>query len=140
MNVRSILLALLLAAPPALLPAQDTASHPNPDANGLYHVGDGVSAPKVVSTVFPQVTEQARARQVAGSCTIGFTVDAKGRPQNVHIVESVAAAVAPEARPAALTLDDSALAAVRQYRFKPALYQGKPVPVDINIELSFRAQ
>ncbi len=92
-----------------------------------------------MSTVFPEVTEQARREKVAGSCTVGFTVDPRGRPQNVHIVTSVASAVTPESRPAALTLDDSALAAVRQYRFKPALYQGKPVPVEINIEPSFRA-
>jgi periplasmic protein TonB len=34
-------------------------------------------------------------------------------------------------------LDDEAIAAVRQYRFKPALYQGQPVAVQMVIEVDF---
>jgi TonB family protein len=35
-------------------------------------------------------------------------------------------------------LDEKALEAVRQYKFKPAVFNGKPVPVEINIEVNFR--
>jgi TonB family protein len=35
-------------------------------------------------------------------------------------------------------LDEKALEAVRQYKFKAATYQGKAVPVEINIEVNFR--
>jgi periplasmic protein TonB len=27
---------------------------------------------------------------------------------------------------------------VSQYRFAPAMYQGRPVPVEVNIEVNFR--
>jgi protein TonB len=34
-------------------------------------------------------------------------------------------------------LDEKAVEAVRQYKFKPSMYQGKPVPVEITIEVNF---
>jgi protein TonB len=35
-------------------------------------------------------------------------------------------------------LDEKAVEAVKQYKFKPAMMQGKPVPVEINIEVNFQ--
>jgi len=35
-------------------------------------------------------------------------------------------------------LDEKAIEAVKQYRFKPAMYDGHPVPVELNIEVSFK--
>ena len=39
---------------------------------------------------------------------------------------------------AALQLDQKALEAARQYRFGPATFQGKPVPVELNVEVNFQ--
>jgi protein TonB len=35
-------------------------------------------------------------------------------------------------------LDERALEAVREYKFKPAMENGKPVPVQLNIEVNFK--
>jgi len=35
-------------------------------------------------------------------------------------------------------LDEKAMEAVRRYRFKPAMNDGKPVPVMITVEVNFR--
>ena len=35
-------------------------------------------------------------------------------------------------------VDEKAMAAVKQYRFKPALEDGKPVLVELNIEVTFQ--
>jgi protein TonB len=35
-------------------------------------------------------------------------------------------------------LDQKALEAVRQYRFKPAMENGHPVPVQVNVEVQFQ--
>jgi len=35
-------------------------------------------------------------------------------------------------------LDEKAVEAVKQYKFKPATLQGKAVPVEVNIEVNFR--
>ena len=34
-------------------------------------------------------------------------------------------------------LDEKAIAAVKQYRFKPAMEGGKPVVVEVNVEVDF---
>ena len=35
-------------------------------------------------------------------------------------------------------LDEKAVAAVKQYRFKPAMENGKPVTVEMNVEVTFQ--
>ena len=35
-------------------------------------------------------------------------------------------------------LDEKAVAAVKQYRFKPAMEGGKPVMVEMNVEVTFQ--
>jgi TonB family protein len=41
-------------------------------------------------------------------------------------------------RPLGKGLDEKAIEAVRQYRFKPAMYEGHPVSVEVNIEVNFK--
>ena len=120
---------------------QDTAtasSRPNPDASGRYHIGDGVSAPQVIYSVDPEFTDKARKKKLSGTCTVGLLVDATGMPQDVHIVKSAAESVAPKLRSAARSLDEKSIEAVKQYKFKPAMYQGKPVPVETSVEIAYR--
>jgi periplasmic protein TonB len=45
--------------------------------------------------------------------------------------------VKPKLSKAAASLDPKALDAVRQYRFEPGTYDGKPVPVALTIDVSF---
>lgn len=44
----------------------------------------------------------------------------------------------PKLRKAAASLDEKAVDVVRQYRFKPGMYEGKAVPVAITIEVNFQ--
>lgn len=122
-------------------PGNDTSSkppRPNPDANGIYHVGDGVTAPVPTYEVEPEFTEQARKQKMIGVSGVALIVDVNGNATNVHIFQSMADTVKPKQRKAALSLDQKALEAVRQYKFSPAMYQGKPVPVEIHVEVNFQ--
>jgi protein TonB len=94
---------------------------------GLYHPGGGVSNPVLVYAPDPEFSDEARRAKYQGVCVVGLIVDAQGNPQRVRIV-----------RPLGMGLDEKALEAVRQYKFKPAVFNGKPVPVEINIEVNFR--
>jgi len=94
---------------------------------GLYHVGGGVMAPQVIYSVDPEFSDEARRAKYQGICGVELVVDAQGNPQRVRVV-----------RPLGMGLDEKAIEAVRQYKFKPAQYQGKSVPVDISIEVNFR--
>lgn len=111
---------------------------PNPDAAGTYQVRDGVSAPKVVYAKSPKYTFKARLKKVTGICVIAMIVDPQGMPRDVHVIRSIESSVDPTAHSAAKGLDANALDAVKQYRFEPATYQGKPVPVEVNVEVNFR--
>ena len=109
----------------------------NPDASGKYHVGDGVSAPQVIYSVDAQSTDKARKKGLGGTCVIGMLVDATGTPQDVHVITSIADSVAPKLRSIALGLDASAVSAAKQFRFKPAMYLGKAVPVETTAGITF---
>jgi TonB family protein len=95
--------------------------------SGVYRIGGGVSAPQVTYQIDPEYTDEARRAKFSGICIVGLIVDTSGVPRNVHVV-----------RPIGKGLDEKAVEAVRQYTFKPAMYQGHPVPVELNIEVSFR--
>jgi TonB family protein len=118
-------------------PANPTP-RPNPDASGIYHVGNGVTDPQVIYSVDPELTDKARKKKISGTCTIGLVVDIKGNPQDVHLVKSIAETVPPKLRPDAQSLDEKAVEAVKQYKFKPGVFQGKAVPVGTTLEINFR--
>lgn len=94
---------------------------------GLMKLGGGVSAPVLIYDPDPEFSDEARRAKYQGVCVVGLVVDSQGNPQQVHVV-----------RPLGMGLDEKAVEAVRQYKFKPAMYKGKPVPVEINIEVNFR--
>lgn len=94
---------------------------------GLMSVGGGVSAPQVLHAVDPVFTDEARRANFQGMASIQLIVDSQGYPQNVRVVRRLG-----------MGLDEKAVEAVRQYRFKPAMYQGHPVSVQMVIEVDFR--
>jgi protein TonB len=93
---------------------------------GLMSVGGGVSAPVVVHSVEPEFTQEARQANFQGSVAIQLIVDSQGNPQNVRLVRSLG-----------MGLEEKALEAIRQYKFRPAMYQGHPVAVQIVIDVAF---
>lgn len=120
-------------------PAKPPQPRPNPDANGTYHVGDGVTAPKIVYQVEPEFSEKARKQKVTGATRLAFIVETDGHVRDVRVTKSCADAFTNKKdREAALTLDQQAIKAANQYRFEPARYQGKPVPVEFSAEINFQ--
>jgi len=94
---------------------------------GPYHPGGGISTPKIIYSVDPEFSDEARRAKYQGVVVISLIVDAQGNPQHVRVVRQLG-----------MGLDEKAVEAVKQYKFKPALMQGKPVPVEINIEVNFQ--
>jgi TonB family protein len=94
---------------------------------GIYHVGGGVSNPILIYAPDPEFSDEARRAKYQGVCVVGLVVDPMGNPQRVHIV-----------RPLGMGLDEKAMEAVREYKFKPAQFKGKNVAVEVDIEVNFR--
>jgi periplasmic protein TonB len=93
---------------------------------GLMSVGGGVSAPMAIRTVEPEFTEEARRSNFQGNVSIRLIVDSQGNPQDVTLVSHLG-----------MGLEEKAIEAVRQYKFKPAMFQGHPVSVQIVIDVAF---
>ena len=147
MHVLSILLLTLFpfatatAAPrqqSALLSAQATPPIPAPDASGVYKVGHGVLPPRLLASVDPEYSEEARRARINAECSVALTVDVKGHPKDIHIVRSAAEGQPQDMQEAAATLDPKAVEAIKKYKFAPASLNGNPVPVSLTIEVSFR--
>jgi periplasmic protein TonB len=94
---------------------------------GLAKIGGGVSAPVLQYAPEPEFSEEARKAKASGNVLVNLIVDQQGHPQNVHVLRGVG-----------MGLDEKAVAAVEQYRFKPAMENGKPVPVQLNVEVNFQ--
>ena len=109
-------------------PAQgSTAVSSGGDSSEVYHIGGSVSAPAIISKVEPSFTEEARRAKKSGTCVLKLIVDATGHPQNIQVV-----------RPLGFGLDQKAIEAVQQWRFQPGVKDGKPVSVEIGLEVEFR--
>jgi periplasmic protein TonB len=94
---------------------------------GVFKVGGGISAPQAISTPDPEYTEEARRAKTQGTCTLWLIVDALGHPRDIRVVRGLGSG-----------LDAKAMEAVQQWRFDPALKDGKPVNVQISVEVAFR--
>jgi TonB family protein len=114
------------------------SSKPNPDASGKYHLGDGVTAPKLVFAPDPEFTAEARRKKLQGVVVVSLTVDTAGNPQDVRVARSMAEDVSKKDKQIAEGLDEKAVEAVKQYKFQAGQFQGKPVPVEIEIKVNFR--
>jgi TonB family protein len=95
--------------------------------NGVYRVGDGITAPRLIFKVEPQYTETARAAKFQGTVLLYIEVQPDGRAANIRVQRSLG-----------LGLDEKAIEAVQQWRFKPGTKDGSPVPVAATIEVNFR--
>ncbi len=94
---------------------------------GPMRVGGGVSAPSVLTSVDPEFSEEARKAKFQGNVLIGLWVGTDGKPSHVRVIRGVG-----------MGLDEKAVEAVQQYRFRPAMKDGKPVLVELNIEVNFQ--
>ena len=122
----------------AQTPAPQVSAAPQPDVTGAYRVGNGVSSPKLVFQVEPEFSEKARKLKIAGKCVMSALVGTSGLVQEVVTTQSLADKVPKKSREAALSLDEEARRAVGRYRFEPAMYQGKAVPVRVVIDVDFQ--
>jgi TonB family protein len=94
---------------------------------GVRKLGGDVTAPVVRKKPEPEYSPGARAMRYSGISMINFILGADGIPTKVNILH-----------PLGLGLDERAVEAVSQSRFKPAMEGGKPVAVELNVEVNFQ--
>jgi TonB family protein len=104
------------AAPPLWPPA------------GVYRVGRGITAPRVIKAARPTYPPEAVRAKIEGKVLLELVVQPDGTVGDVRVQRSLDRKTG---------LDDAAVKAVKEMRFAPATKDGVAVPVLTQIELSF---
>lgn len=92
----------------------------------VFRVGGGVIPPTVVARVEPQYTEEARKARYIGTVVVEGLVKADGTLDVIRIVRGLD-----------YGLTENAVDALKQWKFNPAIRNGKPAAVSLNIEVNF---
>jgi TonB family protein len=134
--MRSLLILILLvpwtvsfANPqPSQSLIQDQSAPPtSSDESTAAQVGGDVKAPVLVRSVDPKYPRAWFGKNTATDVLVGLIVSEKGLPENLHIVRS-----------GGVKFDKNAMETVSKYRFKPATKEGKPIPVHLNVDVSYQ--
>jgi TonB family protein len=117
-----------------LIPITDEITAVSPDPipsfkNGIARAGaGGITTPTCVYCPDPKYTSEARAAKYEGTVVLSVIVNAQGRAEQITV-----------AKGPGLGLEENAIKAVKDWKFKPATGpDGQPVAVRIPIEVTFR--
>jgi TonB family protein len=105
------------------LPLQGRESQPT-----VYEPGNGVVLPSVIKEVRPYYTEEAKQAHLEGAVLLDCAVASTGIPRDIIVSRSL---------DAVLGLDQAAIDALEQWRFKPGTKDGKAVDVHVHVEMTF---
>jgi TonB family protein len=95
---------------------------------GPYIAGGPVTPPMIIYQRIPAYTEAAREARIQGIVLLQAVVSKDGTVNSIKIVNGLG-----------YGLDESAVQTVgKEWRFKPGALNGKPVDVQVSIEISFR--
>jgi protein TonB len=97
---------------------------------GAYQIGNGVTTPTLLREVKPNYTGDAMRAKLQGVVEMECIVlpDGTVDPKSIKITRSL---------DSTFGLDQQAIIAVKQWRFRPGTFKGQPVPVIVNVELTF---
>ncbi|HKR84492.1 MAG TPA: energy transducer TonB [Terriglobales bacterium] len=94
---------------------------------GFYYPGPGVTAPHVIYNPDPEYSDEARRIKYQGNVVLSLIVDPMGNVRQIRVARSLG-----------MGLDEKAVEAVQKWRFAPGMKDGRPVAVQVNVEVTFR--
>jgi protein TonB len=89
--------------------------------------GHRITPPQLIYKVEPEFSEDARKAKFSGMVLLAIEVDAAGHPRAFRVIQSPG-----------LGLEEKAIDAVKQWRFRPGYQDGKPVVTGATVEVNFR--
>jgi TonB family protein len=110
------------SCPPA--PAGKTAWF---DTCKYQFIGGEVKAARPISIKDPSYTDYARRKKINGQVILAVALNAQGTVDDVKVVRSLEAG-----------LDQASIDAAKQWKFNPAMKDGKPVAVQFEAQTEFR--
>jgi hypothetical protein len=112
------------------LPAAASASQPTDDAAATTQtprISTGVTAPTLLRSIGITIPEGFPTDAIPVDAQFGLTltVDAKGEPQDIHVVKGI--------NP---FWDARIVEAVSKFHYHPGTIDAKPIPVDLNLTVN----
>ena len=98
-----------------------------PKDTSIKVVSEGMTPPRVLNSIDPSSNEYAQKYGIAGMELLRTVVDATGVPRQMAIQ-----------RPIGFGLDEKAVEAIKNSHFRPATVNGQPVPVVVDLVVTFR--
>jgi periplasmic protein TonB len=95
---------------------------------GAYREGNGVTSPVLIRETKPNYTGEAMRARIQGLVKLEAIVMPDGTVGDVRVVHSL---------DQQFGLDKEAIKTLREWRFRPGMRLGQPVPVLILVEISF---
>lgn len=124
----TVVVALTTAVAVNRFPISTTLGAQGADDTPFQAGNNGVTLPRVLTEVKPSYTPDAMQAKIQGSVMMSVVVLADGRVGDVTVTRSLDDEHG---------LDGQAVKAVRQWTFEPGTKDGKPVPVQVTVEMTF---
>jgi periplasmic protein TonB len=96
--------------------------------DGVFELGGDITPPRILRDPKPAYTPEAMQARIQGEVQVSAIVRPDGTVTDVRVIRSL---------DRVFGLDEAAIKAVRQWRFKPATRSGQPVAVYVTIGVGF---
>jgi len=94
----------------------------------VFGVGNGVTAPVALRRPPPAYTAEAMRARLQGVVVLNCIVRPDGKCSDIRIKQSL---------DMVFGLDQQAIASAQEWRFRPGMRMGEPVPVLVTLEIGF---
>jgi periplasmic protein TonB len=112
-------------------PGAGDKSGPGIGSDGAIGIGGlprkNATKPELLSKEEPEYSEEARKSKLQGTVVLSIVVSATGGVSDLRVIRGLG-----------LGLDERAMEAVKQWRFRPATVDGKPAATRAVVEVNFR--
>jgi protein TonB len=91
-------------------------------------IGGDVTPARLLSSTSPAYPQLAKTQRIEGAVRIDALIDAAGKVSSMKVVSGP------------VLLHQAAMEALRQWKYQPAMLDGKPVPMHLTVTIQFRLQ
>lgn len=109
-------------------PGVGSQSGPGSGGDGIYPIGNGVTAPVALRRPPPAYTAEAMRARLQGVVILNCVVRPDGKCSDIRVAKSL---------DTVFGLDQQAIASAREWQFRPGMRMGEPVPVFVTLEIGF---
>lgn len=85
-------------------------------------ITDDITPPRLSEVASPEYTAEAKKKNIEGAVTVAIVVDKKGDVVDAKVVKGLG-----------YGLDENAVAAVKEWKYKPAEKNGEPIAVKMEV-------